>query len=296
MPVREFSARTVASGFHFCEAPRWHNGQLYFSDFYGGKVHSLGADGQVRTVCRMPRWVSGLGFSASGDLYMVGVEERKLFRYSGSGKPVEFADLSKSAKFLCNDMLMDEKGRAYVGNFGFDVEADVIAGTELFMVAPNGTVNVVASGLVFPNGMARSADGRTLIVAETFAARLSAFDIQEDGRLTGQRIWANLSKHDFTSVKESVKSGDPLPDGICMDAEGAVWIGDAGGRSALRIAPGGEILARVPTPGLSVYAVALGGADRKTLFLCAARPLFTNDATVEKESVLFSTGVDVPGI
>src|SRR5262249_16414914 len=110
------------------------------------------------------------------------------------------------------------------------------------------------------------------------------------------RTWAALTKRSFTTVKEAVDSRDPLPDGICLDAEGAVWMGDAGGRGALRVAQGGKILDRVPTPDLSVYAVALGGAGRRTLCLCAARSLLSNDPAVEKESVLFSARVDVPGV
>jgi len=296
MSVREHAIRNVASGFHFLEGPRWHDGQLYFSDFYGGRVYVLDSTDQVKTVCQLAQFVSGLGFTPAGELLAVAVNERKVLRCTPGGKLVEVADLSGRSKSSCNDMLVDERGRAYVGNFGFDAGSENIRATNLFMVSPAGEVSVVAQDLIFPNGMAKTPDGRTLIVAETFAGRLSAFTIHEDGRLSGHRTWAALTQSSFSTVKEAVDSRDPLPDGICLDAEGAIWIGDAGGRGALRVAPGGKILDRVDTPDLSVYAVALGGADRRTLYLCAARPLLSNDATVEKESVLFSTRVDVPGV
>jgi len=296
MSAREYAVRRVADGFHFLEGPRWHDGQLFMSDFYGKKVYALGSDGQTRVVCEVPDWVSGLGFTPSGELLMVAVTQRKVLRRTNAGKLEEAADLSGVSKYLCNDMLVDEHGRAYVGNFGFDMAGENVRGTNLFMVLPSGHVSAVAGDLVFPNGMARTPDGRTLIVAETFAARLSAFDISDDGRLSNHRIWAALSPRSYSTVKEAVDSRDPLPDGICLDAEGAVWIGDAGGRGALRIGAGGKILDRVSTPDMSVYAVALGGSDRRTLYLCAARPLLTNDPTVAMESALLSTRVDVPGV
>jgi sugar lactone lactonase YvrE len=296
MSDREHVVRRIADGFHFVEGPRWHDGKLYFSDFYGGKVFALDSNDQVTTVCEWPKWLSGLGFTPRGELLAVAVVERKLLRCSGDGQLSEVADLGGLTNQFCNDMLVDEQGRAYIGNFGFDTASEPISATNLFMVAPDGEVNVVANDLIFPNGMARTADGRTLIVAETFAGRLSAFDILENGRLSGHRTWASFTDRTFGTVEEALDSGVPLPDGIALDVEGNLWIGDAGGRAVLRVAPGGEILDRVSTPGLSVYAAAFGGPDRKTLYLCAAPPLNSHDPTVEKKSVLFATRVDVPGV
>lgn len=290
------TVRLIAGGFHFLEGPRWHNGRLYFSDFADGKVFVLEPDGRVEVVCQAPNWVSGLGFTPRDELLVVAVQERKLLRCSPAEGLVEVADLSGVARYHCNDMLVDECGRAYIGNFGFDMDLDRIRAADLAMVSPRGEVSIVARDLIFPNGMARTADGRTLIVAETFAARLTAFDILADGTLTARRTWAALSDREFTTVSECLGSGDPLPDGIALDGEGALWIADAGGRSALRIAPGGEILDRVPTPDLSVFAVALGGPDLKTLYLCASPPLYSSDPRVEKKAVLLATRVDVPGV
>jgi len=294
--VGDYTVRQIAGGFHFLEGPRWHNGRLYFSDFADGKVFVLEPDGRVEVVCQAPNWVSGLGFTPRDELLVVAVQERKLLRCSPAEGLVEVADLSGVARYHCNDMLVDECGRAYIGNFGFDMDLDRIRAADLAMVSPRGEVSIVARDLIFPNGMARTADGRTLIVAETFAARLTAFDILADGTLTARRTWAALSDREFTTVSECLGSGDPLPDGIALDGEGALWIADAGGRSALRIAPGGEILDRVPTPDLSVFAVALGGPDLKTLYLCASPPLYSSDPRVEKKAVLLATRVDVPGV
>lgn len=296
MEYRDYSVHKVAGDFHFLEAPRWHHDKLYFSDFAAGKVFVLHSNGRVEAVCQTPNWVSGLGFTPGDELLMVAVQERKLLRWSAADELVEVADLTGVARFHCNDMLVDECGRAYIGNFGFDMNLDGICATDLAMVSPRGEVSVVAQDLIFPNGMARTADGNTLIVAETFAARLTMFDILADGTLTGRRTWAALSKRSFSTVSDSLRSGAPLPDGIALDAEGAVWIGDAGGRAALRVAPGGAILDRVPTPELSVFAVALGGPDLKTLYMCASPPLYSHDPRLERRAVLLATQVDVPGV
>jgi sugar lactone lactonase YvrE len=292
----DYTVRQIAGGFHFLEGPRWHKGRLYFSDFADGKVFVLEPDGRVERICQAPSWVSGLGFTPGDELLVVAVQERKLLRCSRLGELVEVADLSGVAGHHCNDMLVDELGRAYIGNFGFDMSLDPIRAADLVMVSPQGEVSVVARDLIFPNGMARTADGRTLIVAETFAARLTAFDILADGKLAARRTWAALSDRSFTSVSECLGSEAPLPDGIALDTEGALWIADAGGRAALRVAPGGEILDRVPTPELTVFAVALGGPDLKTLYMCASPPLYSHDPRVEKKAVLLATSVDVSGV
>jgi len=296
MPVGDYTVRQIAGGFHFLEAPRWHDGRLYFSDFAAGKVFVLQSDGRVELVCQSANWVSGLGFTPTGELLVVAVQERKLLRCAGREEWVEVADLNGVAGYHCNDMLVDEHGRAYVGNFGFDMNRDEIRAADLVMVCARGEVRVVARDLTFPNGMARTADGRTLIVAETFAARLTAFDILADGSLTARRTWAALSDRNFATVSECLGSGAPLPDGIALDTEGALWIADAGGRGALRVAPGGGILDRVPTAELSVFAVALGGPDLKTLYMCASPPLYSHDPRVEKRAVLLATRVEAPGV
>jgi sugar lactone lactonase YvrE len=306
MQETAYEVRTVAEGFHFLEGPRWRDGKLYFSDFYGRKVYALESGDKVSALFELPDWVSGLGFTPDGDLLVVAVSEHKVYRHCKDGKLVEFADLSGLASYNCNDMLVDEVGRAYIGNFGFDVPptrtvgelkpSERVAPTNIFMVSPDGKASVAGSGLIFPNGMARSPDGRTLIVAETFRGRMTAFDIGDDGSLSGQRAWADFAGRDFASVAEAMDSGVPLPDGIAVDVEGAVWVADAGATAIIRVAPGGEILERIVTPGLTSFAVAFGGDDLKTLYMCAGPPFYTHDPNAEKASVLLATRVDVPGV
>lgn len=303
---REHKPEVIATGFHFLEGPRWRNGQLYFSDFYGGEAFALEPSGEVRSLCKLPKWVSGLGFAPNGDLLIVGVVEQKVYRCSGNGRVTEYADLSGIASHHCNDMFVDESGRAYVSHFGYDMPSsglmadqksnNRIAPTRIFTVSPDGEVGVAADGLVFPNGMARTPDGKMLIVAETFGARLSAFDITGEGALSNHRIWADFGNRDFAFVPEALTAKVVLPDGITVDSEGAVWAADAGGGGAVRVTADGTITDRITLPGLTAYAVALGGDDMKTLYLCAAPALFTDNPLIEKRSVLFSTRVETAGV
>mgnify|MGYP003576104626 CR=1 FL=1 len=305
MQARDREISLIADGFHFLEGPRWHQGQLFFSDFYGGKVYSLDARNHVSTVCQWTKWVSGIGFAPNGDLLFVAVTEKKLMRYR-DGQFSEVADLGRFTSHSCNDMLVDEAGRAYIGNFGFNIPApdatgpleagEYVAATDILLVTPEGEVRIAGSDLVFPNGMTRSPDGRTLIVAETFRGRLSAFDIADDGTLSGHRTFADFAGRDFATVRDSLASGASLPDGICADSEGAVWIADINARGVSRVAPGGEILESISTGDLSVFAVALGGPDLKTLYMCAAPPFYSHDPSVDQKGVLLATQVDVPGI
>jgi sugar lactone lactonase YvrE len=168
--------------------------------------------------------------------------------------------------------------------------------TRLTLVSPDGKSREVGGGINFPNGMARTADGKTLIVAESFASRLTAFDIASDGSLSNQRIWASLSVRSFTTVGQALQSREPLPDGLALDADGAAWVADSGGHAALRVAAGGKILETVDAGKLAVYGLTLGGADRRTLFICAAAPIGMANLETEKTSVILSTQVRVPGV
>ena len=306
MEERGHETRTVAAGFRFLEGPRWHNGALYFSDFYDRAVYRLEADDSVTTICELPDFVSGLGFMPGGDLLYVSVTEHKLYRRGTDGSVTEHADMNALVSHNCNDMLVDEQGRAYVGNFGFDVPPTKTVGelepgqqirsTSILMATPEGSVSVAGSGLIFPNGMARTRDRRTLLVAETWRARVTAFDIADDGTLSGQRAWADFAGRDLGSVAEALDSGLVLPDGMAMDCEGALWIADAGGTAVVRVAEGGKVLERISTPGLTSFAVAFGGHDLKTLYMLAGPPFYTHDPLAEKASVLLAARVGVAGI
>jgi len=247
---------TLLEGLTFPEGPRWHEGRLWFSDFYSHRVIAVGIDGRSETIATVPARPSGLGWRPDGTLLIVAMLDRALLELR-HGALSRVADLSSLAGGLCNDMVVDAAGRAYVGNFGYDRHAgEAPRATCLIRVDPDGSLHRAAEGLMFPNGMVISPDGRTLIVAETYAHRLTAFSVDADGALTAPRLFADLP--------------GVFPDGICLDAEGAVWVADARGHEASRIFDGGRIAERVSVGARTVFACMLGGADRRTLFLCTS--------------------------
>lgn len=254
-------ATSWLDGLSFGEGPRWHDGRLWFSDFYRHAVFAASLDGDVEEIVRVPAQPSGLGWLPDGRLLLVSMTDRRLLRLEPNGL-VEHADLSGIATFHCNDMVVDGAGRAYVGNFGFDYAAARESGgtvtptaAVLARVDPDGSVHAAAEGMMFPNGSVITPDGDTLIVAETFSSRLTAFTIGADGTLSNRRGWAELP--------------GVAPDGICLDAEGAVWVANARAPECVRVGEGGAILDRVVTSQLC-FACALGGADGRTLYLITA--------------------------
>lgn len=286
----------IADGLSFLEGPRWRDGRLFASDFFTNQVLSFADDGSRERIAIVAGQPSGLGFSPDGALHVVSMLDRRLLRIV-DGELVEVADLSDHVTAPCNDMTIDRHGRAYIGNYGWDLDSDGrVRPTRLLRVDPDGSVRVAAGDMIFPNGMVITPDGGTMLVAETFAARISAFDIAADGALSGRRTWAAFADAPFETVAEAVASGVPLPDGMALDADGAVWVAHAAGRGALRVAEGGEILDEVRLDdGLTAFAVALGGADRSTLYLCASPPLLASDPPTDHRARLVSCGVDVPG-
>jgi len=286
----------VAQGFSFLECPRWYGGRLFASDLYTHRVLAFGEDGTARTICELEDQPAGLGFAPDGSLMIVSMQRRKVLRWS-DGELSEIADLREVTGFHCNDMVVDSMGRAYVGNMGWDVYREAqIRGADLVLVRPDGTPIVVASDLVFPNGMALAPDGSTLFVAETFASRITAFDVCHDGTLRNRRVWAAFTDRSFDTIAACLQAGVVLPDGIALDAEGALWVADAGRRGPIRVAEGGRILERVDTGESTVYAVALGGADRRTLYMCAGPPLLTIDPRTVHRASLLACRVRTPGI
>src|SRR5215467_3400619 len=206
---------TLLTGLAFAEGPRWRDGKLWFSDFYTFRVLTLGLDGKSETVVEVPQRPSGLGWTQEGELLVVSMLDRSLNRVRG-GRLELVADLSALATGPCNDMVVDAKGRAYVGNFGYDRHrGEAPRTTCIVRVDPDGLVTRAADDLNFPNGTVITPDGKTLIVGETFAHRLTAFDVAPDGTLTNRRLFAELP--------------GVWPDGICLDAEGAIWVTDASG-------------------------------------------------------------------
>ncbi len=237
----------------FAEAPRWHQGELWFSDFFTHQVMRIDREGGAHVVVEVPNQPSGLGWLPDGRLLVVSMLDRKLMRLDPTGL-VEVADLSHLADFHCNDMVVDAKGRAYIGNFGFDIFTQPVVPrpTVLVMVSAKGKASVAANDMAFPNGTVITPDGRTMIIGETFARRLTAFDIADDGALSNRRVWADLGKL--------------APDGICLDAEGAVWVASPRSNEFVRVLEGGIITQRIPVSNQGI-ACALGGADGKRLFM-----------------------------
>lgn len=281
----------VADGFAFLEGPRWHRGRLYVSDFYTSKVHAIDPRGAVATVCELDDQPSGLGFAADGSLMVVSMKKRRLLRVRGPRIDL-IADLSGHAPFHCNDMLVDAQGRAYIGNFGWNLyEEAEMRSTHLLMVEPDGRVRVVADGLTFPNGMALTRDGRTLLVAESFAARITAFDVAADGGLSGRRIWASFTDRTFTTISEALEAGVVIPDGIALNSRGELWIADVARRGPIRVAEGGTVLEWLDTGESTIYALALGGEDESMLYMCAGPPLLTYDPAQERRGLLISAAL-----
>lgn len=275
------TTRVVLDGLIFPEGPRWHDGAFYFSDMHAGIVWRLTPEGIASKVWEFPGNVSGLGWLPDGTMLVVSMMDRHLLRLDPQGVLMA-ADLSSFVSNPINDMVVDRKGRAYIGNFGFDlVKGETPRPTVLLCVGPDGGVRVAADELHFPNGTVITPDGKTLIVAETFAARLTAFDVQQDGTLTNRRVFATV---------EGVR-----PDGICLDAEGAVWVAAAGGNKIIRVREGGEIADTIPLPERHAYACMLGGADRRDLYICTARDHVPKIAKEQRAGKIEVARVEVPG-
>jgi sugar lactone lactonase YvrE len=295
MPDR--AIRTVLDGMSYLECPRWHDGRLYISDFYTRRVLAVGLDGgaEPETVATVPEQPSGLGWMPDGSMLVVSMRDRRVLRVRDGAEPDVHADLSALAPWHLNDMVVDAAGRAYVGNFGFDIMAGApIRATGLIRIDPDGTASVAAEDLSFPNGTAIVPDGRTLVVAETLAGRLSAFDVGDDGALSNRRVWAKLSDAvDTEDMGELLAAGGVAPDGIALDAEGAIWVADALGGRVLRVREGGEILEEI-APGTGVFACGLGGAGGRTLVMCAAPSFAEHERRETREAQLLACEVDVP--
>jgi sugar lactone lactonase YvrE len=248
--------RVLLEGLAFPEGPRWHEGRLWFSDMHALTVVAVDEQGNRQDIVRVENCPSGLGWLPDGRLLVVSMNDRRLLRHETDGQLVAVAALSDLASFHCNDMIVDREGRAYVGNFGFDlVQGATPTPANLILVTPDGRSQVAAKDLSFPNGMVITPGGETLIVGESFGARLTAFDIAQDGSLSNRRVWAPLS--------------GAVPDGICLDSGGGIWVASPVSAEVLRVLEGGEVSDRIAVE-TQAFACMLGGADGRTLFVCTA--------------------------
>jgi sugar lactone lactonase YvrE len=273
--------RVLVEGLAFPEGPRWHDGRLWFSDQHDGRVLTVDAAGTLTEIARVPTQPSGLGFAPDGTLWIVSMADQRVLRLRDGALEL-VADLSALVRFHCNDMVIDAQGRAYVGNFGFDLDhGGTPALTHLVMVTPDGQARVVADGLAFPNGSVITPDARTLIVGETFGGCLTAFDIAGDGSLSRKRVWASL---------DSGASAD----GICLDAEGAIWVASPSTSEVIRVHEGGEVSERIAV-STRAFACMLGGADRRTLHICTAETFKPQQTVVRRSGRIEVVEVAIPG-
>ena len=270
----------LLDGLRFPEGPRWHDGRFWFSDMHAGQVIAVDLSGRSEVVVEVKAEPSGLGWLPDGRLLVVSMQDRRLLRLDADGL-TQVADLSDLASYHCNDMVVDAEGRAYVGNFGFDLHAgESPTSANLILVHPDGRSEVAAADLRFPNGAVITPDGRTLIVGESFGGCLTAFDVADDGTLSGRREWAKLE--------------GAVPDGICLDAEGAIWVASPIGKGGvLRVREGGEVTQRIAVEN-EAFACMLGGPERRTLFICTA-PDSNPEKTGDRGGRIETVEVDIPG-
>ncbi len=247
--------QTLMTGLAFGESPRWHEDRLWFSDMGAGEVVAVDLEGKSEVIARVPAMPMGLGWLPDGPLLIVSARDGLLLRLDPDGSLVTHADLTGLTGHAWSDMVVDGRGNAYIGNIGFEFPGGEFATGILALVTPDGSARQVADGVSFANGMAVTPDNSTLILAESYASRLTAFDIAADGSLSNRRVWADL--------------GGGVPDGICLDAEDAVWYSDVPNKRCVRVREGGEVLQTVDLDR-GCFACTLGGADKRTLFLMAA--------------------------
>jgi sugar lactone lactonase YvrE len=243
----------LMNGLAFPESPRWHDDRLFFSDWGAHEVIAVDLEGKSEVIARVPSFPMCIDRLPDGRLLIVSANDGLLLRREPDNSLVTHADLSGLAHHAWNDIVVDGRGNAYV-NIGFDFPGGEFGLGILALATPGGAVRQVADGVAFPNGMVVTPDNSTLVLAESYGNRLTAFDIAADGSLSNRRLWADLQ--------------DGAPDGICLDAEGAIWYGDVPNKRCVRVREGGEMLQTIDLDR-GCFACALGGAGRKTLFLTA---------------------------
>jgi sugar lactone lactonase YvrE len=248
----------LMTGLVFGEQPRWHEDRLWFSDWGTQEVIAVDLEGNSEVVLQGPSFPLCVDWLPDGRLVVVSARDGLLLRRESDGSLVTHADLATaSAPPAGNELVVDGRGNAYVNGGGFDLMAgEAFAPGIVALATPDGSARQVADDVAFPNGMLVTPDDSTLIVAESYAKRLTAFDIASDGSLSNRRVWADL--------------GDGVPDGICLDVENAVWYGDVPNKRCVRVREGGEVLQTIELDR-GCFACALGGADRTTLFMMATQ-------------------------
>jgi sugar lactone lactonase YvrE len=246
---------TLMTGIAFGESPRWHEDRLWFSDWGVHEVVAVDLAGKNEVIVRVPSFPFCIDWLPDGRLLIVSGGDGLLLRREPDGSLVTHADLTGLARHKWNDIVVDGRGNAYVNNTGFDFPGGEFAPGIIALVTPDGSARQVADGVAFPNGMVVTPDNATLILAESYGKKLTAFDIAADGGLSNRRVWADLD--------------GGCPDGICLDAANAVWYGDVPNKRCVRVRAGGAVLQTIDLDR-GCFACTLGGADKRTLFMMAA--------------------------
>src|SRR5436190_6425663 len=287
----------LLDGGSFFEGPRWHDGRWWVSDFYRHIVQTVDPQGSAEEVMTVESQPSGLGWMPDGSLLVVSMRDHRVLRRGADGAVSVHADVSEHCGGHLNDMVVDPQGRAYVGNFGFDLMGGGDpAPANLIRIDPDGTATVAAEEMMFPNGSVITSDGQSLIVGETAAGRYTAFTIEPDGSLTGRRPWAQVGlAPPLGPLAEMLAVLEFEPDGCALDAEGQIWAADAAGGGCRRVAEGGTVTDEVRLPdGFAAFACMLGGQDGRALLICAAPDFLEHNRAGATDAVLFTTAVEVP--
>ena len=272
----------VLDGLVFPECPRWRDGSLWFADCHDGRVINMAPDGRVLDSFEVSGGPSGIGWLAGGDMLIVSIGDLCVYRRGSDGIISRHADLSAHHRFHTNDMVVDDVGNGYVGEVGFRVGEEEPRSTCLLLVRPDCSVEVAAEDLMTPNGSVITADGQTLIVAESRRMRLTAFTIAADGTLTDRRLFAQLGP-------------SQVPDGICLDEEGCIWVASPRACSVLRVSPAAGVIEEIPIEGAKPYACMLGGTDRRDLFICLASDHDPEHTRVARSGAIAVARVAVAG-
>ncbi len=272
---------TLLGGRAFLEGPRWHDGAVWVSDMHAQEVLRVGLDATVEVVAEVPGDPSGLGFRPDGTVLIVSMRDRLLLQMSGAAPPEVLADCSGVAPFEINDLVVDDAGHAFISQFGFDFHGGArFQRAPLLRVDPDGSVHEATDGLRMANGLVVTADGSTLVAAESTGKDLVAFDLAADGTLSNRRVWAELPEY---------------PDGICIDAQDGIWIASPVGDCCARVLEGGEVTDVVDFPGRHTIACAIGGDVGHTLFVCTSSTQGEPDRSrAERAAALEAVAVRVP--